>query len=60
MTDITIGVYLKPPCGACHLEDGRHPGCHDRCEKYKEYKAERQRRKDLIADDNAKKMWKRY
>lgn len=57
MTDFTMKVFLKPPCGGC---DDRVIDCHSTCDRYKEYKKELETRKSLYEKDNLKKMHKKY
>ena len=40
----------RPPCDPkC---EGRHPGCHDHCEKYKAWKEELERAKEFVRVGN--------
>ena len=40
----------KPPCGKDCAE--RCPGCHDRCERYKEWHEELERAKEFVRTGN--------
>ena len=31
-------VYVPSPCRHCTAETGRYPGCHDKCDRYIEFK----------------------
>lgn len=36
---------MNAPCKGCTTETGRHPGCHDKCPKYKEFYERNEERK---------------
>lgn len=50
-----MSARITEHCKRCTKETGRHPGCHSKCERYKEYREEIDKRNREIADYQLKR-----
>lgn len=50
MKDLVNNITPNAPCKECHANKESYLGCHDKCEKYKEYKEKSDKAKQEVRE----------